>query len=195
MKKFIKENLVLAIGLTLPLLLIVLFFVATVIPKSMATPPQYEMLFTTVHYDYQNASDYQFDFSVKDHQLMVKAKKSDEKNRNYNAKKLMAYDGKTETVREVSFDTDKAGAAAANGEVVLDETKTMQVDTASTSPDGYVLEGPNYGGGGLVGGMFGGGYRNSAYWLTKGGVAYKVPNAQQNYYYNQMQFVGWVVKK
>ncbi|OIQ97543.1 hypothetical protein GALL_204270 [mine drainage metagenome] len=195
MKKFIKENLVLAIGLTLPLLLIVLFFVATVIPKSMATPPQYEMLFTTVHYDYQNASDYQFDFSVKDHQLMVKANKSDEKNRNYNAKKLMAYDGKTETVREISFDAAKAGAAAANGEIVLDETKTMQVDTASNSPDGYVLEGPNYGGGGLVGGMFGGGYRNSAYRLKKGGVAYKVPNAQQNYYYNQMQFVGWVVKK
>jgi len=200
MKKFIKENLVLAIGLTLPLLLIVLFFVATVIPKSMATPPQYEMLFTTVHYDYQNASDYQFDFSVKDHQLMVKAKKSDDKKsddkyRNYNAKKLMAYDGKTETVREISFDTDIAGAAAVNGEVVLDETKTMRVDTASNSPDGYVLEGPNYGGGGLVGGMFGGGYRNSAYRLTKGSVAYKVPNAQQNYYYNQMQFVGWVVKK
>lgn len=193
MKNFIKENLVLAIGLTLPLLLIVLFFVATVIPKSMATPPQYEMLFTTVHYDYQNASDYQFDFSVKDQQLMVKAKKSDEKNRNYNTKKLMAYDGKTETVREINFDTAKAGAA--NGVVVLDETKTMRVDTASTSPDGYVLEGPNYGGGGLVGGMFGGGYRNSAYRLKKGSVAYKVPNAQQNYYYNQMQFVGWVVKK
>ncbi len=195
MKKFIKENLVLAIGLTLPLLLIVLFFVATVIPKSMATPPQYEMLFTTVHYDYQNAADYQFDFSVKNHQLMVKAKKSDEKNRNFNAKRLMAYDGKTETVREISFDTAKAGAAAVNGEVVLDETKAMRVDTDNTSPDGYVLEGPNYGGGGLVGGMIGGGYRNNAYRLTKGSVAYKVPNTQQNYYYNQMQFVGWVVKK
>lgn len=195
MKNFLKQNLVLAIGIALPLLLIMLFFVATVIPKSMATPPQYEMLFTTIHYDYQNAADYQFDFSVQDHQLMVKAKKSDDKNRNYNTKKLMAYDGKTETVREITFDTAKAGAAAVNSEVVLDEAKNMRIDTASISPDGYVLEGPNYGGNGLVGGIFGGGYRNSGYRLKKGSVGYKVPNAQQNYYYNQMQFVGWIVKK
>lgn len=195
MKNFIKQNLVLAIGITLPLLLIVLFFVATVIPKSMATPPQYEMLFTTVQYDYQNAADYQFEFSVKDNQLMVRAKKSDDKNRSYNAKKLMAYDGKTETAREITFDTAKAGTAAINSEVVLDEIKNMRIDTASISPDGYVLEGPNYSGNGLVGGIFGGGYRNSGYRLKKGSVGYKVPNAQQNYYYNQMQFVGWVIKK
>jgi len=36
MKNWIKENLVLVVGLTLPLLLIVLFFVATVIPKAFA---------------------------------------------------------------------------------------------------------------------------------------------------------------
>lgn len=64
-KNFVKENLVLLIGLILPLLLIVLFFVATVIPKSMATPPQYEMLFTVVKYDYQNASDFLLNYSVK----------------------------------------------------------------------------------------------------------------------------------
>ena len=33
MKNWIKENLVLAIGLTLPILLIVLFFVASVLTK------------------------------------------------------------------------------------------------------------------------------------------------------------------
>lgn len=195
MRNFVKENLVLVIGLSLPVLLIVLFFVATVIPKSMSTPPQYEMLFTTMHYDYQNLSDYQLDFSVKDQQLMVKAKKSDEKFRNYNTKKLMAYDGKTETVREISLDTAKIAEAASNGEVLLEQTKNMRINTTSTSPDGYVLEGPNYGGTGLVGGMFGGGYRNGGFRLKKGGVGYKVPDAQQNYYYNQMQFVGWVMSK
>ena len=46
MKKFVKENLVLVVGLTLPLMLVLLFFVATLIPKAMGTPPQYEMLFT-----------------------------------------------------------------------------------------------------------------------------------------------------
>ncbi len=195
MKNFIKENLVLVVGLTLPILLILLFFVATVIPKSMGVPPQYEMLFTTVKYEYQNQPDYVLDFMVKNKQLMVKAKKNNEKDRNYNSKKLMAYDGKTETVREISLDVAKIGEAAINSEIVLEETKNMTIDTAAVSPDRYVLEGPNYGGSGLLGGLFGGGYRNSGYRLKKGSIGYKVPNAQQDYYYNQVQFVGWIAKK
>ncbi|MDP3679178.1 MAG: hypothetical protein Q8R23_08870 [Methylotenera sp.] len=195
MKNFIKQNLVLVTGLTLPLLLIVLFFMATVIPKAMGTPPQYEMLFTTTRYDYQNPPDYLLDFAVKNQQLTVKARKSENKDRNYNAKILMAYDGKTETVREISIDIAKTAEAAINGEVVLAETKNMTIDTSSLSPDGYTLDGPSYGGGGMMMGMFGGGYRNSGFRLKKGGAGYQIPNTQQNYYYNQVQFIGWVVKK
>ena len=195
MKSFIKENLVLVIGLTLPLLLIVLFFVATVIPKAMGTPPQYEMLFTTVRYDYQNTRDYFLDFAVKNQQLTVKVQKNENKDRNYNVKKLMAYDGKTETVREIAIDVAKTAGASNGAEVILEETKNMTIDTSSVSPDGYALDGPNYGGGGLMGGVFGGGYRNSGFRLKKGSVGYKIPNEQQNYYYNQVQFIGWVIKK
>lgn len=192
MKNFIKENLVLVIGLVLPMLLIVLFFVATVIPKSMGTPPQYEMLFTTTKYDYQNKPEYVLDFNVKNQQLMVKAKKYDEKNNSNMSKILMAYDGKTETVREVKVDESKF---ADGSEVLLEETKVMTIATDMVSPDGYTLEGPNYGGNGLVGGLFGGGYRNAGYRLKKGAVGYKVPTLQPDYYYNQLQFVGWAIKK
>jgi hypothetical protein len=181
----------------LPLLLILLFFVATVIPKSMGTPPQYEMLFTTVKYDYQNKPDYLLDFSVKDKHLMLKAKKNDDKNNNYNAKKLLAYDAKTESAREIVIDTSKLvdSKSADGSEVILEETKDLTSDNASTSPDGYTLEGPNYGSSGLLGGLFGGGYNSSGYRLKKGSVGYKVPNAQNDYYSNQVQFVGWIIKK
>ena len=192
MKNFIKENLVLVIGLTLPVLLIALFFVATVIPKSMGKPPQYEMLFTTTKYDYQNKPEYVIDFNVKNQQLMANSKKNDEKNYNNATKILMAYDGKTETVREIRIDASKL---TEGNEVLLEETKNLSVDTAVISPDGYTLEGPNYGGNGLVGGLFGGGYRNTGYRLKKGGVGYKVPNMQPDYYYSQLQFIGWLAKK
>ena len=195
MKNWIKENLVLAIGLTLPILLIVLFFVASVLPKSMGTPPQYEMLFSTMKYEYQKSPDYMLDFKVKDKKLMVSAKKMDDKNNNGSATKLMAYDGKTETVREIAIDNAKTGAAASSGEIVLVETKDLVIDTNAVSPDGYVLDGSNYNGNGLVGGLFGGGYRNQGYRLKKGSIGYKISNQQGNYYYDQMQFIGWVVKK
>lgn len=192
MKNFVKENLVLVIGLTLPVLLIVLFFVATVIPKSMGIPPQYEMLFTTTKYDYQNKPEYVIDFNVKNQQLMVKAKKPDDKNYNNAVKLLMAYDGKTETVREIKIDASKF---TEGNEVLLEEAKNLSIDTGVISPDGFTLEGPNYGGNGLVGGLFGGGYRNTGYRLKKGGVGYKVPNMQPDYYYSQLQFIGWIAKK
>lgn len=192
MKNFIKENLVLVIGLVLPVLLILLFFVATVIPKSMGTPPQYEMLFTTTKYDYQNKPDYVLDFYVKNQQLMAKSKKNDEKNYNNASKILMAYDGKTETVREITFDAAKLITGA---EMILEETKNLRIDTKVVAPDGYILENSNgSSGNGLVGGLFGSGYRNTGYRLKKGGVGYKVPNLQPDYYYSQLQFIGWVKK-
>ena len=194
MKNWIKENLVLAIGLTPPLLLIVLFFLASVLPKSMGTPPQYEMLFSTMKYEYQQTPDYLFDFKVKDKKLMVSAKKVDDKLNNGSANKLMVYDGKTETVREISIDNTKAGTAASSGLIVLDETKDLMLDSNAVSPDGYTLDGANYGDGGLVGGLFGGGYRNNGYRVKKGAVAYKMPNMQPDYYYSNVQFLGWIVK-
>ena len=194
MKNWIKENLVLVIGLTLPILLIVLFFLASVLPKSLGTPPQYEMLFSTTKYEYQKSPDYVIDFKVKDKKIMVSAKKLDDKNNNGNSIKLMAYDGKTETVREITIDNVKTGAAASSGEIVLDETKDLTIDTNAVSADGYVLDASNYNSGGLLGGLFGGGYRNSGYRVKKGAVGYKIPNLQANDYYNQLQFVGWVKK-
>ncbi|NOS96526.1 MAG: hypothetical protein HOP26_08910, partial [Methylotenera sp.] len=161
----------------------------------MGTPPQYEMLFTTNHYDYQNPADYLLEFAVKNQQLTIKVRKNESKDKNYTSKKLMAYDGKTETVREIVVDIAKTTEATTGSAVVLEETKNMAIDTSSISPDGYSLDGPSYGGSGLVGGFFGGGYRNSGFRLKKGGVGYQVPNTQQNTYYNQMQFIGWVIKK
>ena len=192
MKKWIKENLVLVIGLSLPILLIVLFFLATVLPKSFGTPPQYEMLFTILKYEYENSPTYLVDFNVVNHQLMAKVKKNDDKSRNYNSKKLMAYNPKTETVREITIDLAKAAEANIN-EVVLAETKDLKIDASMVSPDGYQFEGSRYSNNGLIGGLFGGGNHNSGYRLKKGAVAYKVQTSQPDYYYSDFKFVGWVV--
>ena len=104
----------------------------------------------------------------------------------------IALPGRAETVREIQIDESKL---ADGNEVLLEETKNLAIDTSVISPDGFTLEGPNYGSSGLMGGLFGGGYRNGGYRIKKGGVGYKIPTLQPDYYYNQVQFVGWVVKK
>ena len=51
MKKFIRENLVLVMGVSLPVLLVILFFLTSVLPKSLAEPPQHDLLFSVPRYD------------------------------------------------------------------------------------------------------------------------------------------------
>ena len=104
----------------------------------------------------------------------------------------MAYDANTESSHEIAIDTSKY---IEDIEVILEETIVMTIDNASASPDGYSLEGPNYGSSGLLGGLFGGGYNSSGYRLKKGSVGYKVPNTENDYYSNQVQFLGWIIKK
>lgn len=192
MKSWIKENLVLVIGLALPVLLIVLFFVATVIPKMAGTPPQYEVLFSVQDYSQKNKPDYIIDFKVKNQQLMLNVKKAEEKDNYYNSKKLMAYDAKNEIMREITVDASQLSDGA---EILLAETKNMILDTAMVAPDGYVMENQQYSNNGLVGGLFGGGNRNSNYRLKKGSVGYKINIPHNNYYYDQLLFIGWVIKK
>lgn len=196
LRSFIKQNFVLTIGLALPILLIVLFFLASVVPKAMAKPPQYEMLFSTSRYEGQTGSRPSVTgYVVRDGLLRARVSKSDGKNYNYYARKLMAYDGKTDSIREISLDIAKSGNAADGDEIIPDETRNLKIDPSSVAPDGYVFEGISYGSGGLVMELFSAGYRGQAYRIKKGAVVYKLPNPVSNYYYNDVQFIGWIVDK
>lgn len=195
-KDLFKENLVLVIGLTLPLILILLFFVATVLPKSMAEPPQFVMLFSTSQYGAQNPLPYSISFVVKEGALKARISKNDTKNNNYYTRRLLAYDGKTDSVREIAYDVSKMDGAANGSEIVIDETRNMDIDTSNKAPDGYAFDGPSYNHGGLVPELFVSGHRNRGPRVKKGMVAYKVPNITNNYYYyGDVQFIGWVVAK
>ncbi len=191
---FIKKNTVLVIGLTLPILLIALFFVASVLPKSMATPPQYEMLFSVSRYDSQNSSPYKVNFVVKAGVLNARIIKKDSKNFDFSTSKLMAYDGKTDSVHEIVFDISKLGDVTESAEIILDETKNMRIDTTGKAPDGYVFEGSSRGSGGLATELFWG-YRGAVYRVKKGAVGYKIPHNLGNRYYSDVQFIGWVIEK
>ena len=71
----------------------------------------------------------------------------------------------------------------------------MTLDTSMVAPDGYMMENQQYNNNGLVGGLFGGRGRNSNYRFKKGSVGYKINTPHNNYYYDQLLFIGWVVKK
>lgn len=193
---FIKQNFVLIVGISLPVLLVILFFVATVIPKSMMPPPQHELLFSTTRYDYQSPPPYNVDFVVRDGKLKGRISANNNKQTiNYNYKKLMAYDGKTGSVREIAYDLPPMEGVADGSEVDIAAAASLTIDTNSKAPDGYEFDGGSYRSGGFITGeFFGGGYHNS-YRVRKGTVGYKIP-MQDGYYYGYgLEFIGWVVGK
>jgi hypothetical protein len=193
LKNFIKENFVLVTGLALPVLLVVLFFVASVVPRALIAPPQYEMLFMEPLYG--SSSPYDVDFIVKDGVLKARVWKVTQSGAMLTRKKLMVYDGKTQNVREIPYDVSKIGDVPDKTEIVLDEFKNMKVDGHRKAPDGYEFENYGYSSGGIVGDLFGGGYHSGAPRVTKGSAAFKIPINDNNYYGYDIQFIGWIIQK
>lgn len=183
-------------GISLPMLLVILFFLTSVLPKSLGTPPQYELLFSVVRYDYQTASTPNFDFIVRDGVLKVRTGKTDGANPTRYTRKLLVYNAQADSVREIPFDPAPIEKLDEQAEMVLPETQGMTIDTSSRAPDGYSFEGPTYGGGGLMSELFFGGYRNAGYRVVKDKAAYKIPNAfGDTYHAGNLQFIGWVVNQ
>lgn len=200
LKNLIKENLVLTIGLSLPVLLIVLFFAATVIPRSLATPPQYELLFSYTKYQYNAPPAYNTSFVVRDGALVAVLTENRKDAMNYNTSHLMIYDGKTESVREITPDLPaKPTLIDGRAEIAVAEAKGMKIDTGSKSPDGYAFDCGGYGRGGIAAEVFVGGYSRNSCSIRKGAAAFKLrlPNDNGYYYsyYNGLNFIGWIVEK
>ena len=190
MKNFFRENVVLMLGLTLPVLLIAVFFFASILPKILSEPPQYDMLFVVSNYQYSNKADYAVDFSIRHKRVMMKlGKKEEKKYANRKTDTLLVYKGKSQTIREIKVSTNHLPK---NVEIPVAEVNSMIVDTSSISPDGYAFDARRYRSRGLIGSLFGGGSRNN-HRIVKGNISYKLPINEYGYYYNKATFLGWIV--
>ncbi len=187
-KSFIKDNFVLVAGLALPVLMVAIFMLATVLPKSMSAPPAHDFLF---HVDQYGSTPVSFmtDLIVRDGKLHARLKKADQNY--YNTKKIYRYQAKNQSVSEISFSLP---ADASDGtEIIVDATSAFTLDSNMTAPDGYIFRPAHSGHGGLINEVFvGGGYRSS-YYLSKGNVSWKLPEVANQPYYYGLNFIGWVV--
>src|SRR5687768_10575293 len=139
MKKFVRENFVLVMGITLPALLMVFFMLSTLIPTKLADPPKYDMLFTvTEGHGGGNGYPFTLNLFVKDGKLHAEYKRTANDYMNYQWKKLYLFDAETQSVRNIPL----AGPGAVEDadidkKFVLGETKDLVIDTNMKAPDGY----------------------------------------------------------
>jgi hypothetical protein len=196
-KEFVKANLVLVVGLALPIVLMAGFLVASGLPQHLADPPKYSLVFAVTDIS-QGASGIPVSVRlvVQDGVLKAQYIKLPPQPTGYvnNAwKKLYLYDAATQKVQELSFGFPP-NMDAIEGTVVetVDATRAMRLNTTLQSSDGYELSRDYESRSGLLNEIFwGGGYSNE-YRLRKGSSSIRLPLASGNVPYGTVEFVGWV---
>jgi hypothetical protein len=192
--KFVKDNVVLVVGLTLPILLMAGFLLASALPGRL-DPPKYDLLFSTNEYPNPPIL-ITVRLVVKDGVLTAQSTPLPVPRGAYpngSWKKLFRYQASSGTVRELSFGlpTDMESITGTREDVV-DATKGLRIDTTMQAPDGYELGFGTGRGGGLLLEIFGGSRSYEAR-LRKGGRSIPIPPVSGTAFVNGgVEFVGWV---
>lgn len=189
MQKFFKENFALVFGVSLPLILIAIFFLASQKPYDVANNPKYSLVFAN-NYN-PNWTDHPWRINIENKQLRIRYNSNADKNRHY-YNKPQIYIFNHESMRSDLLDIDYENIV--DGHVkdsVLDDINNQNFITKKTSPDGYRLEHDyNYSNRGLMGEIFGFGrrYRNS-YVLKKDSITIPLNTSQR---VTQAHFIAWI---
>jgi hypothetical protein len=194
--KFVRDNLVLVVGLTLPVLLMAGFLLASALPGRLVDPPKYDLVFSTSEYP-QPPIPITVRLVVKDQVLTAQYSELPVPPGGYPTgswKKLYRYEAASGTVRQLSFGypSDMASLKGTRDEVV-EATKGLRLDTTLRSPDGYELAFGGQRRGGVLLDIFDG-PRDYEPRLRKTGhsVPIRPRDGQPAFGYNGIEFVGWV---
>jgi hypothetical protein len=186
---FVKDNLALVVGIALPVLLVIVFGIATVIPKITVPDPQYDMIYTTDNYDYSSQIKGTVHFDVKDNKL--RATFRDNQNQSYrNIPRIYYFDVSKGSIREMTLDVP--GDLKDGQELEIEEAENYKLSKESLSPDGYRYDN-RYRGHGDFFFMGGSGYSYGGS-IRKESRAVKIPAHDGPRSYGSMRFMGWVLE-
>ena len=193
MKQFLKENIALALGIALPLLLMVVFFIAGKAATISVDNPRYDFLFAVDYYE--NRADLNQPWSIKitDDKMVISYRPYPviaSAPYYYNKPQIYRFDHEKLRAEQVDIDWNHI----VDGKIsspAIDALNKGKLSTATESPDGYIF-GDYYSssGSGIAGDLFGfNRYRGTSYALKKGPRVIPVEGPQA--YYNA-KFLAWI---
>lgn len=189
--KFIKQNIIILIAFTLPILLIAGVALSVYIP-SLFLSTKYNFVYTVcadrVNRDYRyNCNNYpQKHYSVANNKIVLN--KIDPTLDSDNDQ-ILDIDENYD-IRIILHDTEKNESR----EITFEEAQTLTLSDFITSPDGVSVTG-NYSGDSSFF-VFGGSSSPYGYYLTKGQIKDKlnlINNPNEYYYRDNFQFIGWIL--
>ena len=191
--QLIKNNLVLAVGILLPVVLVIVFFLAMVLPNRLVEPPRYDFLFTIDDYQQRGAGNIRVNFDVHDGKLRGTLIVDDKQQGYQSLPRLFRYEAARRTAREIHFELPAStDEVPADRRLVMDETAGLTLDTRLTAPDGYEFRPQQYYGGGLFTELFVGHRHRNQPVLSRQGANHRI-NLPTPYGYYNTRFIGWVI--
>jgi hypothetical protein len=193
--KFVKDNLVLVVGLSLPILLMAAFLALSVLPNR-GDPPMYDLVFSTQDYP-STPIPINLRLIVKDGALVAQyTRPPGQQSACCGWKKLFVYEASSRRVRQLTFGfpADMNSIEGTREEAVA-SAAGLRLDTTLQSPDGYELSFGDRRGGGLLLEIFGGS-RSYEPRLRKGGRSVAITGSPGDpFHYGGVEFVGWVTAR
>lgn len=138
MKAFLKENMVLAAGIALPLLLALIFFGATQMGKATIDPPRYSVIFAADYY--HNNNNYPYNLVIEKDQLRFVYIPPEEKDSYHNWQKprLFVYNPVKNESHEVALPNIKDKKKKIDE--VIEDIHAQKLSSLKESPDGFVFD-------------------------------------------------------
>jgi hypothetical protein len=193
MKEFLRKNLMIVVSVALPLLVVIFFALASVLPGFYSTPPEYDLLLALHGRSTAKTSPVRISLMVKDEQLSAVVVKW-EKSSYDNNPRLFRYHHLTGEVREISIPLPENVADLEEGsEILIPGLENTRINEAIRAPDGYEYRGRRRGGGFMTE-LFGGSRNRTDVSIAKNGAIVRVRLPTLDYWYNDVRLIGWVIE-
>jgi len=192
-KEFLKENFVIVIGVTLPLLLVLFFVAARELPAARVADPQYDLIFAK---NYPRGTNKRLEFSVENKKLKARYYPEQMNEHGYvtnqQVPELFYYDVEKASIREIPVElpVDEDGQISKKVQYIeIPAVAELEIDAGDTAPDGYrfIYNGRSHGG--LMTEIMVGYHGRYNYVLEKDGRRIELPT--DVYYYNT-EAIGWI---
>ena len=191
-KGFLRENAFLAAAIALPIAVVMLFLVATALPRWLVAPPQHDLLIRA-HGSYeQTRPRVSVEFVVRNDRVeaIIRGLPADTYAQ---IPRLYLVEHDTRNVREVPYDVPLTLGPNDPPVTISIDLKGRKVVADSKSPDGYELRTQSSGSTGIAGDLFGmRSYRHEAALVKSGRVEeISLPVGTSSY---SIAAIGWVLR-
>lgn len=186
---FIKENLFIVLGVTLPIILIAFLSIVQTIQKSGIEPPVHKVAYLVTNQLYGITVKSSIDNKTKKLSVTLQSNNKNKLNNNASLTAYIYHPDMNGTPKAYEFDLPEIEKKGKYTLKMPKDLKNMQFINKKIAPDGYEYKQSSYRSGNLMTEIFGYNNRNRNDVIARKGFQIELPEAKR---WNSTHFIGWV---